>query len=94
MIVPALLIVAVSSADAGASATPNFDSFTADMSAMILDGRDLAPDYRHLLMEMSPTDRLQAIIFLRRSGLLKGGIWSMEDVLRPPVNQASDGAGE
>ena len=94
MIIPALLTVAISSVDAGASETPTLDSFTADIGVMILDGRDLPRDYRSRLLKMSPADRLQAIIFLRRSGLLKGDIWDLEDILRPPANQTSSGAAE
>lgn len=84
MIVPALLTVAVATSGTGAPAPTELEAFTSDASAMLLEGRELPADYRHRLRAMSPGDRLQAIVFLRRSGLLSGDLWSLEDILRPP----------
>ncbi|WP_147391882.1 hypothetical protein [Paracoccus onubensis] len=83
MIVSALLTVALATSDAEPPVTTGLDAFTRDASARLLEGRGLPADYRRQLLTMSPTDRLQAIIFLRRSGLLSGDIWLLEDVLRP-----------
>lgn len=94
MIVAALLTVAVAASDTDALATRGLEEFTRDTSVMLLEGRGLPADYRHRLLAMSPSDRLQAIIFLRRSGLLTGDLWTLEDVLRPPEIPVSDEVAE
>lgn len=94
MIVPALLTVAVATSDTGAFAPTGLEAFTNDASVMLLEGRGLPADYRHRLRTMSPGDRLQAIIFLRRSGLLSGDIWTLEDILRPQEIPMSDEVAE
>ncbi|MFI0396485.1 hypothetical protein [Paracoccus jiaweipingae] len=65
------------------SAPVSLDQWRADMTAHLLDGGRLPPDYRHVLMTMPPAQRFQAIVYLRRSGLLTGAAWAIEDLLQP-----------
>lgn len=58
----------------------------------LLDGQSLPPDYRFELMRMPPARRFEAIVFLRRSGLLTGPGWTAEDLLKPAQAGESDGA--
>ncbi|RNF32909.1 hypothetical protein A7A09_019770 [Paracoccus methylarcula] len=83
MLIPAFLTVAATALPDVSETSPEVSAFMEEASAWLLDGKGLAPNYRQLLQQMEPADRLQAIIFLRRSGLLTGDIWSLEDVLRP-----------
>lgn len=85
MFAPALLASAIASSEPAASATTKLGDFTARASVMLLEGTGLPSNYRDELMTLPPSDRLQAIIFLRRSGLLQGDLWSLEDVLRPAL---------
>ena len=65
-------------------ATPaSLDQWRADMTAHLLDGGRLPSDYRHVLMTMPPAQRFQAIVYLRRAGLLTGAPWALEDLLQP-----------
>lgn len=65
-----------------ASLSSGLSGFRDKASEWVLAGEDLPANYRTQLYEMSSEDRLQAIVFLRRSGLLRGDIWTLEDVLR------------
>lgn len=49
----------------------------------ILNGDGLPEDYRLQLLGLPPEERLLAIIYLRRSGLLRDAPWSLDDILRP-----------
>ncbi|MDB6178749.1 hypothetical protein PAF17_14725 [Paracoccus sp. Z330] len=77
-------MLAVSAAGASAEMpTPQMSAFERDATNWLLEGRDLPPDYRLRLLEMGPSERLQILVFLRRSGLLTGDSWSLDDILRP-----------
>lgn len=56
--------------------------YTKMASALVLDGQDLPKDYREHLLALSPADRVQAIAFLRRAGLLSDDHWTLADLLR------------
>lgn len=62
---------------------PEVASYAEEASGWVLSGRDLPRDYRVRLLQMEPPQRLQAIIFLRRAGLLSGKAWTLEEILRP-----------
>lgn len=57
--------------------------FEAMASEWLLSGQGLPRDYRLRLMQMDSADRLQAIIYLRRIGLLTEHPWPLDDLLRP-----------
>lgn len=92
MILSALLTAAVASVADVENLSPDMTAFTNDASGWVLEGKALPVDYRQRLQKMTPADRLLAITFLRRSGLLKEDIWALDDVLRDAI--ATDKAAE
>ena len=62
---------------------PEVAGYAQEASGWVLSGQDLPRDYRVRLLQMEPSQRLQAIIFLRRAGLLSGKAWTLDDILRP-----------
>lgn len=90
MIGAMILTMALASASATeAPLLPDAAALADDATAWLLEGRPLPPDYRARLMRMEPGARLQALVFLRRAGLLTAGAWPLEDVL-DPVQSGSD----
>lgn len=73
---------------AGLASAPGFDALIAEIDRIVLAGR---PMPQALLLDVrrlpDAGDRMQAVIYLRRSGLLTGSAVSLDDVvfLRPPV---------
>ena len=61
----------------------DLEAFRASAETLLLEGGTLPPDYRGALREMSPADRIEAIIFLRRSGLMTDRPWTIGDLLAP-----------
>ena len=41
-------------------------------------------------MGMEPSVRLQALVFLRRAGLLTADPWPLEDILKPAIAAQED----
>lgn len=66
------------------SATPELLEYRSRFEARLLEGGSLPADYRLELLEMPAAERIEAIIFLRRSGLLTGQSWRADDLLRSP----------
>lgn len=85
MILPVILALASDGATVAAQPglPPAVASLAAEAQDRLLAGEELPPDYRLRLLAMPPDERLLAIIYLRRSGLLKAEAWPLEDVLRP-----------
>lgn len=91
MILPIILALAADTAVAAAPGEPELPpavaAIAAEASERLLAGESLPPDYRLRLLALPPAERLLAIIYLRRTGLLRGDPWPLEDVLRPaPVS--------
>lgn len=82
MLLPALLTATVVAASDGATLSPEIQEFSRQATEWVLAGKDLPRDFRQRLMEMPPGDRLQALVILRRSGLLETETWSLDDLLR------------
>lgn len=61
-----------------------------EMTAHLLEGGRLPPEYRYDLMQMPPPQRFEAIVYLRRSGLLTGPSWAVEDLLMPAEGWVDD----
>ena len=66
---------------------PDLDSFRQTASDWLLSGQGLPRDYRVMLMQMDSADRLHAIAYLRRLGLLTERPWSLDDLLRPAATR-------
>lgn len=94
MLIPALLTVAATSLPDVSGTSPEASAFMEEASGWLLEGQGIPPDYKLRLQRMEPADRLQAIVFLRRAGLLTGNIWTLEDILRPALPQPADEAPE
>jgi hypothetical protein len=87
-----VLIVALTSDPATELVQPDpVASFVEDASGWLLEGRSLPRDYRLRLLAMSPADRIRAITYLRRTGLLTGAPWPVPDLLRPSSADRGDG---
>ncbi|MBM3603951.1 MAG: phage portal protein [Alphaproteobacteria bacterium] len=80
--VASLLLVAALTAGSPAA---GFDQFAQEATGWLLEGKGLPRDYRVTLMQMDSSDRLRAIAYLRRIGLLTGAPWSLDDLLRAPT---------
>lgn len=65
-------------------------AFQRQAEMTLLSGDRLAPDYRQQLLTLPPEDRIEAIIFLRRIGLLTGKRWRVDDMLRPAQTEGND----
>ena len=75
---------------------PQAQPFIDSAEAWLLGGQPLPPDYRHQLMAMEPDQRLRAIVWLRRSGMLVDRAWPIGDLMQPatrPQEEAGDEPG-
>lgn len=61
--------------------------FSKETTEWVLAGKSLPGDYRTRLMKMEPADRLQAIILLRRAGLLDAEAWPLAEILGEPETE-------
>ena len=58
---------------------------------LLLSGEALPPDIDLRLMELPPDERIEVLIFLRRSGMLTTPGWTIDRLLAPSTRQeASD----
>ncbi|WP_295044332.1 hypothetical protein [uncultured Paracoccus sp.] len=84
MIGAMVMVIALSgSAPADATLLPEAAALADEATGWLLDGDSLPPDYRARLMAMPPEARLQALVFLRRAGLLTTEPWALSDILDP-----------
>lgn len=83
MLIAAIIALGTSAVPAEMPMLPEAAAFASEAAGWLLEGRNLPPDYRLRLMRMPPEARLQALVFLRRSGLLTADAWPLDDILRP-----------
>jgi hypothetical protein len=89
MIGAMVLAIALSgSAPADPALLPDAAALADEATGWLLDGESLPPDYRARLMRMPPEARLQALVFLRRAGLLTSDPWALSDILDPAPAKA------
>ena len=69
------------------AAPSDLDRFRQTASDWLLSGQGLPRDYRVTLMQMDSADRLRAIAYLRRLGLMTERPWSLDDLLRPAATR-------
>lgn len=55
----------------------------AEATDWLLNGEDLPPDTNARLKRLEPKDRARVLVFLRRSGLMTGPEWTVDDLLAP-----------
>jgi hypothetical protein len=70
------------------TASGNFDQFASDANGWLLSGQGLPRDYRVTLMQMDSAERISAIAYLRRIGLMTDRPWTLDDLLRPAKEHA------
>jgi len=61
------------------------DSMVSDAKDRLLHGEPLPSDLDERLMRLNPSDRIEVLIFLRRSGLLSGPAWPADRLLAPSI---------
>ncbi|WP_265501942.1 hypothetical protein [Paracoccus beibuensis] len=81
------LLFLVGALNAGTVAQTDFDRFAETASGWLLAGQGLPRDYRVTLMQMEAADRIRAIAYLRRLGLMTGRPWPIDDILRPATDE-------
>ena len=62
---------------------PDAAALADEATRWLLEGEPLPADYRLRLLAMPPDARLQALVFLRRAGLLTAEAWPLSDILGP-----------
>lgn len=72
------------------TSAPALTDFQAEINALLLDGLPLPPDYPHRLRAMPPAQRIEALIYLRRTGMLTGRVWPLVDLLAPAIPETRD----
>lgn len=65
---------------------PDLRDFRDEATVLLLEGGTLPTDYRRQLLAMPPAERIEAIIFLRRAGLLTGQTWQIDQLLKPAAD--------
>ncbi|RCW82868.1 hypothetical protein [Paracoccus lutimaris] len=83
MIVHFLVSAALAGGLPQASVPPTRDGLIAEATDLLLNGEPLPPDLDARLMELSPADRIEVLIFLRRSGMLTDPVWTVDRLLAP-----------
>jgi len=86
----AILILSSALATVPAGQEPARDALIREATEWLLNGEDLPRDLDERLMRLSPSDRIEALVFLRRSGMLIGPAWSAERLLAPAKNPAKN----
>ena len=91
MIVALLISAAVAGGAPSAGVPPTRDGLIEEATDLLLSGEALPPDIDLRLMELSPAERIEVLIFLRRSGMLTTPGWTIDRLLAPSTRpEASD----
>ncbi|KRW96618.1 hypothetical protein O4J55_03925 [Paracoccus sp. PXZ] len=78
-----LILSAALAAEPAGDAAPTRDGMIRDATERLLYGEPLPADLEDRLMRLAPPDRIEVLIFLRRSGMLAGPAWTTERLLAP-----------
>lgn len=70
-----------------AEPAPTRDVLMRDATEWLLNGEDLPRDIDERLMRLTPSDRIEVLVFLRRSGMMIGPGWSADRLLAPAKNK-------
>lgn len=82
MILALFMTAALSTAGAAPAEQPA-DRMIAEATEWLLNGEPLPADMNTRLKRLAPADRARVVVFLRRSGMLTGPGWSVDDLLAP-----------
>ncbi|WP_233253277.1 hypothetical protein [Paracoccus binzhouensis] len=78
-----MLILSTALAAASLEGSWTRDAMIRDAKERLLNGEDLPPELDERLMRLPPADRIEVLIFLRRSGMMTGPGWTAERLLAP-----------
>ncbi|QFG36666.1 hypothetical protein BDE18_0022 [Paracoccus pantotrophus] len=84
-----LILAAAFAAEPVPAGLPTRDGLIREATDRLLYGEQLPADMGDRLMRLSPADRIEVLIFLRRSGMLAGPAWSIERLLEPARPQGA-----
>lgn len=87
----AILVFVMVSGIASVSNANDIDKFVQEMTNIVLDGGALPNDIQEKVEILQPADRYMAIVFLRRSGLMTGAAWSVDELLRTSPHPPREG---
>ena len=91
MIVQLLISAALAGGALPGSAAPTRDGLIQEATDLLLSGEALPPDMELRLMALPPAERIEVLIFMRRSGMLTTPGWTIDRLLAPSTRQeASD----
>ena len=87
MIVLLLMSAALAAGAPSGGVPPTRDGLIQEATDLLLSGEELPPDIDLRLMELAPAERIEVLIFLRRSGMLTGPGWTIDRLLAPSTRQ-------
>ena len=87
MIVQLLISAALAGGAPPSSVAPTRDGLIQEVTDLLLSGEALPPDMELRLMALLPAERIEVLIFMRRSGMLTGPGWTIDQLLAPSTKQ-------
>lgn len=89
MIAQLLVSAALAAGGAQDAVPPTRDALIQEATELLLEGLPLPADMDARLMKLSPAERIEVLIFLRRSGMLTGPGWTIDRLLAPNTMQGT-----
>lgn len=81
--ITALLIMTAMTGEPPGPAPLSREALIREATGLLLAGESVPADIDARLMALSPADRIEVLIFLRRSGMLQGPGWTADRLLAP-----------
>lgn len=81
--IAALLVMAAVAAEPPQGAPASSAEMIREVTEMLLNGESLPADIDARLMALPPAERIEVLIFLRRSGMMDGPGWTTDRLLAP-----------
>lgn len=81
--IAALLIMTAMAAEPPETAQASRENLIREVTELLLSGGSLPADIDARLMAVAPVERIEVLIFLRRSGMMDGPGWTADRLLAP-----------
>lgn len=81
--IAALLIMTAMAAEPPETAQASRENLIREVTELLLSGGSLPADIDARLMAVPPAERIEVLIFLRRSGMMDGPGWTADRLLAP-----------
>lgn len=81
--IAALLIMTAMAAEPPETAQASRENLIREVTELLLSGDSLPADIDARLMAVPPVERIEVLIFLRRSGMMDGPGWTADRLLAP-----------